>query len=219
MRIMWEQVVQCISSLMCKRGGCIWIKIFFIDRNLWRQSCCRLSFELWALNEWLPNQAWSRFCGSSRTFHQKLGIHRSEANQRPQKRGEEYFKKSVGQRRRRRPAPFPGFGDLKGTKHVLKNYSFFSFFFAWKEVSSFLNPIELFYASLAARGQWCDVPWKVARPVVTKSQRSIKKPLLSNYFKSNLNEPWNLVKFGQPEYFLLSRVYILLFNLILLGTA
>ena len=184
MRIKWEQVVQCISSLMCKRGGCIWIKIFFKDRNFWRQSCCVLSFELWALNEWLPNQAWSRFCGSSRTFHQKLGIHRSEANQRPQKRGEEYFKKSVRQRRRRRrrPAPFPGFGDLKGTKHVLKNYSFF-LLFCLKRGYLLLNPIELFLCEFSRKGSMMWYSRKVARPVVTKSQRSINKQLLSNYFK------------------------------------
>ena len=157
MRIMWEQVVQCISSLMCKRGGCIWIKIFFKDRNFWRQSCCVLSFELWALNEWLPNQAWSRFCGSSRTFHQKLGIHRSEANQRPQKRGEEYFKKSVGQTTTTTTARAVSRIRWPQRHETCFEELFVFSSFCLKRGFHLLNPIELFYASLAARGQWCDV--------------------------------------------------------------
>ena len=155
MRIMWEQVVQCISSLMCKRGGCIWIKIFFKDRNFWRQSCCVLSFELWTSGCLIKRgRAFVAALGHSIKSWESIGAKQINVRKREEKN---ISRKVSDKRRRRRPAPFPGFGDLKGTKHVLKNYSFFSFFFAWKEVSSFLNPIELFYASLAARGQWCDV--------------------------------------------------------------
>ena len=159
-----------------------------------------LNFEFWVLsfdrNEWLPNQACSCFCGSFETFHQKFGIRRRGTNQRPQKRGEEYFKKSVD---RRRPARFPGIGDLKGKEHVLKKYSCGGGGGSCPKRGSFWTRSSYFLCVFNRKGS---MMWysEVPRPVVANSQRSIKKQWQSHFFHIKFKQEWIWKVIGMDQW-------------------